>query len=51
MLSGGLVNLQTYEPNLEGFIGSWVDRFPNTLLDDVLESLAEKDKKQFINMI
>ncbi|XP_077293457.1 dipeptidyl peptidase 3 isoform X2 [Arctopsyche grandis] len=49
-LKDGSVVLKTYEPSHQGLIQSWVDRFPNTEVDDILEKLAESDKKHYLNL-
>ncbi|CAL1276519.1 unnamed protein product [Larinioides sclopetarius] len=41
------VNLKTYEPSAEGMIQSWVDRFQEESVDDILEELWAKDKHNF----
>lgn len=41
------VSLKTYEATHKGFLESWTDRFPDTSVDDVLERIAESNKKHF----
>ncbi|KAL4708414.1 hypothetical protein ACJJTC_019650 [Scirpophaga incertulas] len=42
-LCGDSVQLVRHNPSAEGMVGSWVQRFPSTDVDDVLEQLAEAD--------
>lgn len=41
------VKLTNYEATFEGFIQSWVDRFPTPEYSDILVELAEKDSPYF----
>ncbi|XP_022118973.2 dipeptidyl peptidase 3 isoform X1 [Pieris rapae] len=44
---GEEVKLTRYPATAEGMVTSWVQRFPNTKVDDILERLAEEDSKYF----
>lgn len=41
------VNLKTYEPTIEGYVESWMDRFPGTDVCDRLEKIWIRDKHHF----
>ncbi|XP_045513098.1 dipeptidyl peptidase 3 isoform X2 [Pieris brassicae] len=41
------VKLTRYPATAEGMVTSWVQRFPNSKVDDILERLAENDSKYF----
>ncbi|XP_055953137.1 dipeptidyl peptidase 3-like [Argiope bruennichi] len=43
----GKINLKNYEPSAEGMIQSWVERFQEENVDDILEELWAKDKNHF----
>uniref|UniRef100_A0A182W368 Dipeptidyl peptidase 3 n=1 Tax=Anopheles minimus TaxID=112268 RepID=A0A182W368_9DIPT len=43
----GKVVLKTYEANFAGYIQSWVERFPETKIDEVLERIHAADKHYF----
>ncbi|KAJ8674264.1 hypothetical protein QAD02_005526 [Eretmocerus hayati] len=44
----GAVIFKNYEPNFEGFIESWTDRFPSPKVSDALIELYERDAKFFL---
>jgi len=44
---GKTVDLKKYDASLEGLITSWVERFPSTNVDDLLEELWKKDAAHF----
>jgi len=50
-VQGEAVALKTYEPNFQGYIKSWVDRFPNVAIDNVLEEIWEQDKVYYPSLI
>lgn len=41
------VKLKRYPASAEGMIASWVDRFPDTSVDDILDGLAAADAVHF----
>lgn len=41
------VELLTYEPTYAGFIKSWIDRYPLSDIDEILEDIVEQNKKYF----
>jgi dipeptidyl-peptidase-3 len=43
----GSISLASYEASPAGLIQSWVDRFPNTDVDNIIEELWNKDKPYF----
>ncbi|XP_060564792.1 dipeptidyl peptidase 3-like isoform X2 [Ruditapes philippinarum] len=43
----GSISLASYEASPGGLIQSWVDRFPNTDVDNIIEELWSKDKPYF----
>ncbi|GLV40147.1 Dipeptidyl aminopeptidase III [Carabus blaptoides fortunei] len=45
--NNGVVSLKTYEASVEGMVQSWVDRFPSSNIDTILEDLWQKDSKYF----
>ncbi|XP_028036421.1 dipeptidyl peptidase 3 [Bombyx mandarina] len=47
---GDAVELKRYPATAEGMVASWVDRFPNTKVDDILEKLAEENSKYFADL-
>ncbi|XP_037050645.1 dipeptidyl peptidase 3 isoform X2 [Bradysia coprophila] len=51
VVEGESVALQTYEPNFNGYIKSWVDRFPDVAVNDLLEEIWEHDKVYYPDLI
>lgn len=47
----GTVALKTYEPNFHGYINSWVDRFPDVAINNVLEEIWDQDKIYYPSLI
>lgn len=45
------MELKRYPASAEGMVSSWVDRFPNTTVDDILEKLVEADKPHFAELV
>lgn len=41
------VVLKTYDTSAVGCLQSWIDRFPNTTIDDILEELWQSDFEHF----
>lgn len=39
--------MKRYPASAEGMIASWVDRFPDTSVDDILDGLAAADSAHF----
>lgn len=50
-LDGKTVVLKTYEPTHAGFIRSWTERFPDTTVDQLLETIWEQDKVHYPKLI
>ncbi|GBM56912.1 Dipeptidyl peptidase 3 [Araneus ventricosus] len=46
-LESDKVKLKTYPSTPEGMIQSWMERFQDVQVDDILEELWAKDKKHF----
>ncbi|XP_071446731.1 dipeptidyl peptidase 3 [Hetaerina americana] len=42
-IKGDEIELRNYDSTHEGLIQSWVERFPDTSIDDVLEAIYDKD--------
>ncbi|CAK1604008.1 unnamed protein product [Parnassius mnemosyne] len=49
-LKGEEVELKRYPASAEGMVASWVERFPSSTIDDVLEQLADTDSKYFAEL-
>lgn len=47
VLEDGSISLQSYEATAAGLIQSWVDRFPTTDTDSIINELWQKDKPFF----
>ncbi|XP_013189468.2 dipeptidyl peptidase 3 isoform X2 [Amyelois transitella] len=47
---GETTELRRYPASAEGMISSWVERFPRTDIDDILEQLAEADREHFADL-
>ncbi|KAG8186077.1 hypothetical protein JTE90_027071 [Oedothorax gibbosus] len=47
-IEDGKVKIKSYDSTPEGMVQSWVDRFQDTSVDDILEELWEKDKQYFV---
>lgn len=47
LLLGDEVELHKYPATAEGFAQSWADRFPSSKVEVLLESLWQKDAKNF----
>lgn len=45
------VSLKTYESSLEGYIESWVDRFPTNEASNILENIWQADKVYYPSLI
>lgn len=41
------VELKRYPASAQGMVSSWVERFPDTNVDDLLEQLADAQAKYF----
>ena len=50
-LSGNSVTLKNYEADFQGFIKSWTDRFGDTTIDSILESIWNENKSHFPSLI
>ncbi|XP_055528976.1 dipeptidyl peptidase 3-like [Wyeomyia smithii] len=46
----GTVQLKTYESNFDGYIQSWLDRFPSVEIDEILERVYEQNKAYFADL-
>lgn len=46
------VLLKPYDSTFSGYIQSWLDRFPHdNVLDDLLEEIADNDRKYFADLL
>jgi len=50
-VKGDQVDLVTYDASHQGYIKSWVDRFPNTDVDNMLVDIWEENKKYFVTQL
>jgi len=50
-IQGETAALKTYEPNFEGYIKSWTERFPDATINNVLEEIWDHDKVYYPTLI
>lgn len=44
------MELKRYPASAEGMVQSFVERYPSSRVDDILEQLAEADNKYFVDL-
>ncbi|XP_050672203.1 dipeptidyl peptidase 3 isoform X2 [Leptidea sinapis] len=49
-VEGNNVELRRYAASAEGMVSSWVERFPDTSVDVVLETLADQDRRHYCEL-